>query len=85
MITSTVLAVFFTPVFFLIFQSLSEKLSRKPKWREAMLPKTLSPFRYFVRHAHSSSGGRDELSSRSLSIPTPVGEIGRNFRFLALA
>ena len=32
-----------------------------------MLPKTLSPFRYFVRHAHSSSGGRDELSSRKLS------------------
>ena len=29
MITSTVLAVFFTPVFFSIFQSLSERLTRK--------------------------------------------------------
>ena len=33
--------------------------------------KTLSPFRFFVWHALSDSGGRDELCSRSPAIPTP--------------
>ena len=36
MLTSTILAVFFTPVFFVVFQWLSEKLTRKPEQDSAV-------------------------------------------------
>ena len=61
--------------------------------RLPLVPRVLSPFRFFVWHALSGSGGRGELwqvfpgdshALRTSERATPVGETGRNFRFLAL-
>ena len=40
-----------------------------------VVPKVLITFRFFVWHAHSGSGGRDDLSLQPLEIPTPFAKL----------